>query len=173
VKGLPVFYLVNDSLQIHRAFRGEADRVAMTVIFIPRHLLFTKKITLIANTGIDVQYDNSDRDYTITDFIKIRGEIRIDLESLRVRGIDLYEMYTPDLPWNIRHAKQLGIEQELFLMDVRNVDTNSKIFRDVFRDTKMLKSHDDFLHGFFGDQNIFGRRPSEYLPKNVYSIKIT
>jgi len=69
VPGLPMFALVNDALQIHHAFRGKKDKVAMVVIHIP-YKLFGKKIKLIANPAIDLDYDNCERDCEITDFIK-------------------------------------------------------------------------------------------------------
>ncbi len=172
VKGLPVFALVNDALQIHRAYRGVRDRVGIVVIHIPQVLVLEKKITLIANAGVDFEYAATDRDYLITDFIEDGNGIRIDRVSLQVRGIDLCEMYSPDLPWDKRDANQLGIEQEFFLLDISQIDIISREIRNLFADTKLLKQNSDFLHGFWGDQNIFGRRPVEYIPSKVYSVNI-
>lgn len=172
VNGLPLFHLVNDALQIHRAFRGEVDRVAIVVIHIPQELLVSKQISLIANAGIDLDYDNQERDVEISKFISEPDRLRVDHDALRFRGVDLYELYSPNLPWDIQDAKQLGIEQEFYLLDIFKVDTKDETMRSALTDTTLLKYHDYFLHGFFGDQNIFGRRPSEYLPSAIFSVKL-
>lgn len=163
VKGLPVFCLANDTLQIHRAFRADDDLVIMVAIHIPHELLEKRKIRLVANPAIDLDYDNDERDFEIRDFVKANGAYNIDFKALRVRGIDLHEMYTNDLPWDIEEAKKIGVEQVFFLLNIRKITDYSKI-KELKETTELLKSNAYFLHGFFGDQNIFGRRSSKYLP---------
>lgn len=169
VKGLPIFYLINDALQIHRAFRSEEDRVIIIAIHIPRELLETGKIKLISNAPIDFDFDNDERDYEIKDFVQENGAYKIDLSALASCGIDLYEMYTNDLPWQISEAENLGITQDFFLLDIHKITANSKL-NELREDTKVLKNNGYFLHGFFGDQNVFGRKRSEYLPFKCQKI---
>jgi hypothetical protein len=171
VHGLPLFCLANDALQIHRAFRGDIDQVAIIAIYIPHELLESGKLKLIANTAIDLEYSNSDRDFEIKDFVKDNGSLSIDFSALRTRGIDLHEMYTADLPENIVDAKKAGIEQEFLLVDIYKIaEPDIENINTVFRDTELLKKNRHFLHGFFGDQNIFGRRKAKYLPYKCSKI---
>lgn len=171
VPGLPLFCLVNDALQIHRAYRGDVDMVAMAVIHIPYELLTSGRIKLIANAAIDLDQDNNDRDFLITDFKKDGGGWDFDYKALRTCGIDLHEMYSRDLPWSIKEADQLGIEQEFFQLDIYRLSDQSKIER-LKQERDSLKEHSYFLHGFFGDQNVFGRRCAEYLPSKGQKIRL-
>ncbi len=171
VKGLPIFCLANDALQIHRAFRADEDLVVMVAIHIPHELLENHKIKLISNPAIDLDYGNEERDFEIKDFVKSNGSYSIDFRALRARGIDLHEMYTNDLPWDIQEAKKIGVEQDLFLLNISKIKDYSKI-RELKADTELLKANAHFLHGFFGDQNIFGRRKSEFLPSRCQRVTI-
>lgn len=171
VKGLPLFCLVNDALQIHRAFRGEKDQTLIIALHIPRELLETGKIRLIANTAIDLDYANDDRDYAIKDFYQERQVHEVDFEALRSRGIDLHEMYTNDLPNNTKQAINMGISQEFFLLDIYKI-SKDKNFQALFNDTALLKENNHFLHGFFGDQNIFGRQETVYLPFKCLKVSL-
>lgn len=169
VDGVPVFFLINDALQIHRAFRKEKDRVMIMAIHIPCPLLKNKKIQLIANTAIDLDYNNSDRDFEINDFI-IKDKICYpDFKSLRARGIDLHEMYFKNLPWGLEACKKVGISQEYFLLDVYKIKKD-KNYKALANDSKTLKNNAHFMHGFFGDQNVFGRGETKYLPLNCFRI---
>lgn len=169
VAGLPLFCLANDALQIHHAFRGEEDSVVMVVIHIPHELLETRKIRLISNPAIDVDYDNGDRDFEIKDFMKKDIKNIIDFRALRARGIDLHEMYSSDLPWQINEAENLGIKQDFFLLDIYKLNDDVRI-KELKENTQLLKENSYFLHGFFGDQNVFGRRASGYLPMRCQKI---
>ena len=171
VHGLPLFCLVNDALQIHRAFRGETDKVVIIAIYIPHELLESKKIKLTANTAIDLDYENHERDFEISDFYKKDDIYEIDFGSLRARGIDLHEMYTRDLPLDIKQTEALGITQDLFLLDLYKIKEGKKI-NNLFTNTEVLKKNKYFLHGFFGDQNIFGRRKAFYLPSSCSKISL-
>jgi len=169
VHGLPLFCLANDALQIHRAFRGNRDKTIIVAIYIPHQLFESKKVKLVSNTAIDFNYENKRRDFLIKDFYKENGFYEIDFKALRARGIDLHEMYTKDLPLDIQGAKKLGIDQEFFLLDIYETQNDKKI-KALFENTKILKQNDYFLHGFFGDQNIFGRRETTYLPYGCQKI---
>jgi hypothetical protein len=169
VKGLPVFALANDALQIHRAFRNKKDKVAMIAIHIPYKLLGGRKIKLKANAAIDLDYTNSERDFEIKDFIENSHTIDFDYCALRSKGIDLHEMYLQNLPWTLAKCEELGIQQEYFLLDVYEIKEKGRI-KKLFNDSKTLKKNQQFLHGFFGDQNIFGRRFSRHLPYRCQRI---
>ncbi|MFX0138248.1 MAG: hypothetical protein ACFFDN_31695 [Candidatus Hodarchaeota archaeon] len=170
VNGLPVFYLINDAIQIHYSFRNKIDKMVIVAIYIPQKLLKEEKIKLIANSAIDLNFGNNERDIEIKDFILSEGKTRINQKSLQARGVDLQEMYTKDLPWNIQDCEKIGIKQDFFLLDIYEIKEKEKI-KKLFQDTKTLVKNRYFLHGFFGDQNIFGRRPSRYLPSACYSIE--
>ena len=116
-----------------------------------------------------MDYTNNERDFEIKDFIKTNGAYEIDFRALRMRGIDLQEMYTADLPWQVSEAEKFGITQDFFLLDIYKIKDTSKI-NELKKETELLKNNRYFLHGFFGDQNIFGRRMSSYLPSKCYKI---
>jgi hypothetical protein len=171
VHGVPLFTLVNDALQIHRAFRGKEDKVLIIAIHIPRELVESGKLKLIANTAIDLDYTNTDRDWMITDFSEKNGIFEPDYEALRMRGIDLHEMYSQDLPMGLQSAQALGITQEFFLLDIYEI-TDLEAINALRQETILLKEHKNFLHGFFGDQNIFGRRSAKYLPFRCSQVSL-
>lgn len=170
VDGVPVFALANDAIQIHRAFRGKEDKLALVVLHVPREHLEAGKIRLIANTAIDFDYKNADRDIPIRDFMEKDGFFQIDYAALRARGVDLHEMYSQDLPLTKVDAEALGIEQEFFLIDLYEVE-GMEAMNVLEADTQILKENKWFLHGLFGDQNIFGRRKTKHLPYRCYSLK--
>jgi len=170
VDGVPVFNLVNDALQIHRAYRSEEDRLLLIGIHIPYDLFQNGDLKLIANTAIDLDYSNSERDFEITNFKEKNGYPVIDYHALRVRGIDLHEMYIKGLSYTLEGHKKLGIEQKFFLLDIYRSDIDSLGMFDI--DSEVLKENEYFLHGFFGDQNVFGRRPTEYLPSKCWEVKL-
>jgi|GEM_PF-1880397 len=173
VPGLPMFSLANDALQIHHAYRGKQDQVAMIAIHIPFEL-FEKRVKLIANPAIDLDFDNCDRDCEITDFVKNGGgKVDFDYEALRARGIDLHEVFAQNFPWSLIEMKELGISPEFFLLDIYEMqDKEKKTVKKLFADSELLKKNQYFLHGFFGDQNIFARRESRFLPSKCQRIKL-
>jgi hypothetical protein len=170
VHGLPLFSLVNDALQIHRAYRGEDDLAVIVALHIPHELFEMGRIKLVANTAIDLEYTNNDRDFEIHDFKRDGDMYEIDYSALRVRGIDLHEMYTRDLPLNSEEATALGITQDFYLLNIYRI-TDDFAMHELFQKTDLLKANRHFMHGFFGDQNIFGRRKSYYLPYKCQRIE--
>ena len=169
VEGLPLFCLVNDALQIHRAYREQEDKTVIIAIHIPHELLKSGSIRLIANTAIDLEYTEDERDFEIKDFWDEGDKYSIDFEALRARGIDLHEMYSKNLPRTIEAAEEMGITQDSFLLDIYRIKKGED-YKELFVDTAILKKNKWFLHGFFGDQNIFGRRESLYLPSKCQRI---
>jgi len=172
VHGLPLFALVNDALQIHRAYRGEDDLAVIVALHIPHELFEKRRIKLVANTAIDFDYTNGDRDFEICDFKKEDDIYEIDYCALRARGIDLHEMYTRDLPLDTTEIETLGITQDFYLLNIYRI-TDGKAMRELFHKTALLKANRYFMHGFFGDQNIFGRRKAHYLPYKCQKIERT
>ena len=170
VPGVPVFCLVNDALQIHRAYRSETDRVLIIGIHIPYHLIETGRLELVANTAIDLDYDNCERDFRINIFKKKDNSYVVDYRALRVRGIDLHEMYFKNLSFDLEGHKLLGIEQRFFLVDIYRMDTKDSRISKL--DTDVLKEHEYFLHGIFGDQNVFGRGITRYLPSRCHEVRM-
>jgi hypothetical protein len=164
VNGLPVFALVNDAVQIHRAFRGEKDQVGIIAIHIPKKLVKEGIINFIANTAIDLSYEDPSRDVQVLDFLEKDSSFQIDYGALRARGVDLHEMYTPDLPLTMKEAGILKIKQEFFLLDIEEIDLESTFYKKIFQNTELLKKHRKFLYGFWGDQNVFGRGKTKYIP---------
>ncbi len=171
VNGLPAFHLVNDAIQIHHAYKNSIDKALIVVAYMPFELIKNKRLSLIANTAIDFSHNNNERDIEITDFLKKQNHYLIDSQSLRARGIDLHEMYLKNLPCALEEHKKLGIEQEFYLIDTYEINQNDERIRKLFNNSKLLKSNEYFLHGFFGDHNIFGRRPAKYLPFSCQEIK--
>ena len=86
-----------------------------------------------------------------------------------MRGIDLHEMYFNGFPFDLEGHKQLGIEQRFFLLDIYRVDSKDSRIRDL--DTDVLKEHEYFLHGIFGDQNVFGRGVTRCLPFQCHEVR--
>lgn len=168
VDGVPLFSLVNDALQIHRAYRSNPDQVLVDVIQMPLSLV--KKLGLIANTAIDLDCYDETRDYEITDFSEEDDFPTIDYSALRVRGIDVHEIYMKGLPFTLEGHDIVGIEQQFYLLDIHEINITSTPFAALKEDTQLLKKNEHFLHGFFGDQNIFGRQPTKYLPSACYQV---
>ena len=166
VNGLPVFSLVNDAIQIHKAYRAETDKVLIIAIHVPFNLIKSKKIKLIANTAIDFNHTTITRDIEINNFVDINKFAFIDYKALRVKGIDLYEMYIKGLPMIPSKINKYKIQQEFYLLDLEKV--NKKKYNTF--SSEDLKRNEYFLHGFFGDQNLFGRSTSEYIPYNCRKV---
>jgi hypothetical protein len=49
---------------------------------------------------------------------------------------------------------------------------NDSALNALMGDTQTLKDNAYFLHGFFGDQNIFARRRTKYVPSRCRRILI-
>ncbi len=171
VQGVPLFCLMNDALQIHRAFRGDEDIVMIAVVHIPKELIVSKSIKFVANTAIDLDYKNTDRDIVVTDYKDEDGRCVPDYEILRAKGVDLHEMYTTDLPLELEKINELGIKQEFYFLDIYKI-TDLDAINCMFNDADLLKRNKHFLHGFFGDQNIFGRRKAAYLPYSCSRVTL-
>ncbi len=117
-----------------------------------------------------MDYNNEERDFEINAYIYDNNQVKINLEPLFIRGIDLHEMYIKNLPWSIQGCKKYGIKQDYFLLDIYEIKKDNEI-KKQHQNTKTLLKYNYFLHGFFGDQNIFGRRASKYLPFKCRKIE--
>lgn len=116
-----------------------------------------------------MDYDNCERDFRINDFQKKDNSYAPDYKALRVRGIDLHEMYFKNLPFDLEGHKLLGIEQRFFLVDIYRIDLHNSRIRNL--SIEVLKEHEYFLHGIFGDQNIFGRGVTRHLPFQCHEVR--
>ena len=174
VKGLPIFFMVNDSIQIHRAFRCHSkDKIIIIVAFIPLHLLKNGNIRIISNVPLAESYDNDSNDYDITEFTIINNNmVEMDWNRLRRQGINLYEAYLTGVPYSISDCESLDIKQKYYMVDIYRPHINCKIksINDVIISDQILDANHSFMFGFFGDYHIFGRRCSEYLPLKCHEI---
>ncbi|MBW2967086.1 hypothetical protein KY362_01225 [Candidatus Woesearchaeota archaeon] len=164
VEGLPVFGLVNDALQIHRAYRSAEDRVLMVAAHVPKYLI-DGKLRLVANTAIDLHYSDNTRD---VDIVRFKGG-KIDYAHYRALGVDVHEMYLQGGGFNIEEHSSFGITQRFFLIDTKRIDS-VELAR--IRSEPGLKEREWYMHGFFGDQNVFGRRPSEHVPVTCREVRL-
>jgi hypothetical protein len=168
IPGVPVFGLVNDAVQIHRAFRSDKDRVLITSIHIPKTQLDCN-IDLIANSAIDIDHRCDDRDYSIRRLVERDGYYYIDYAHYRTLGLDIYEMYLQGVGYNMGEHNNLGIEQRFYLLDIEKI--NRSLLKAIQEDPD-LKKKQQYLRGFFGEQNIFGRRPATHLPLSCYEVTL-
>ncbi len=168
VDGLPLFSLVNDALQIHYSFRGKQDFVALAGLHIPKGLIESGAIKLISNSAIDLDYKNGEQDFEIKDFVATDASYKFDYPALRAQGIDLHEIYSRGLPFNLSVAQSMGIEQETFLLETYRLPAGE--LEKLRTNSKMLKENAYFLHGIFGDQNIFARQKANHLPTKCYKV---
>ncbi|MFH1770164.1 MAG: hypothetical protein ABH828_01265 [archaeon] len=172
VEGLPAFSLVNDAIQIHRAYRSNVDRVAIAVGFFPKELFEEGIFELYANTAIDFERQNDSRDFKITDFKQgPKGSTIIDYSSLRVRGIDVFETFLRKAPTNMSDMNKLGVKQSFYVLDIYNAKNYNVNFDSISQNSKLLKENEWFLHGFLGDHSLLGRDKAKYIPFNCYEIK--
>lgn len=169
VKGLPVFSLVNDAIQINRAFRSKDDSVLICVLHIPFKHIENNTFKVISNNAIDFKYNSKKKDICINPFIKNNFFSYIDYKSLRIRGVDLYESYLKGLPFKFKKITSMGISQEFYFLKIKKIKNSNKIY-DLYKDDFFLKNNEFFMHGFFGDQNILGRDVSTYVPYKCYKV---
>ncbi len=163
--------MINDAIQIHRAFRSNSDRVLVAVIHIPFSLIKNDKIKIYANLDIDTDYSNNKEDFELKDFIKKNDHYFLDNSALNLKGINAYELYIKKIPFNIKDNHKKGISQRFFLLDLYKLKQDKKEIKELREDLKTLKKNNYFLQGFFGDYNVFGRRHTEFLPSICYEVK--
>jgi hypothetical protein len=171
VHGLPIFTLVNDALQIHHAYKNSIDKTLIVVAHIPYQLIKDNTLTLTANTAIDFDFADDSRDMTIEDFVEQQEGCSINYSALRAKGIELHELYVKGLPYTLKEHNELGIEQKFYLVDTYETDVRTETFKRLHSNSTILQKNEYFLHGFFGDHNIFGRRPTKYIPFNCYEVQ--
>jgi len=176
VPGLPVFFNVNDAIHIHRAYRNDNDLIGIIVAFIPINLIKSDQIEFFSNYALVQNYSDSHGDKKITYFkqLKHNGQFIPYYSALNWEGNLVYEAYSKGIPLNIEESTKLGIEQKFFLLDIYkpDINTNEKKINDIDLTNELQESSLYFLYGFWGDDNIFMRRPSEYLPKTCYEVKL-
>jgi len=167
VQGLPVFLNVNDAVQIHRPFRlSNKDYIAIAVSFIPYDLLSSDKIQMFSNQALVQNYFDNQGDRKITHY-KFDPLLRVkpSFSLLRLEGIQLYESYLVGFPHKIEDCIGLDISTKFYLLEIENISSKNddESLKDIKIDKNIMGDHSYFLYGFWGDDNIFLRRPSEYL----------
>jgi hypothetical protein len=172
VDGLPIFVMANDALQIHHAYKGRIDKTLLVVAHIPFDIIKNKQLTLVANSAIDINCNSPENDVEITDFINRNNSPRIDYNSLHSKGIYLHELYIKGLPLALHEHQKLGIDQKFYLLETHSININESPFTDLFKNTELMNKNQYFLHGFFGDHNVFGRRPAKYLPHHCEEVTL-
>lgn len=176
VPGLPVFFNVNDAVHIHRAYRNENDLIGISVAFIPYDLIKTDRVEIFSNYALVQNYSDSEGDKKITYFKKLNhnGQYIPFYNALNWEGNLVYEAYSRGIPENINDSISMGIEQRFFLMDIYKpeIDVKKKSINGYDLSNELIDNNLYFLYGFWGDDNIFMRRPSEYLPKTCYEVNL-
>jgi len=167
VKGLPVFILANDAIQIHRAFRNIIDKIVLVVAFVPVQLIEKGTIKLFSNQSIVENYYDRKGDKRISHFeFNQNGYVTPRFRTLRLEGIDLSESYLTGISWNIEDCKKIGVEQKFYILDIYKIriNINKRMINSIKIPSKLLRHYSYFLYGFWGDDYIFGRRASNSLP---------
>lgn len=176
VPGLPIFFNANDAIHIHRAYRNENDLIGIIVSFIPYNLIKTDSIEIYSNYALVQNFSDSQGDKKITYFKRLshNGQYIPFYNALNWEGNMVYEAYSKGIPKNIADSIGIGIEQRFFLLDIYKPEINvkKKTINDIELANELLDNNLYFLYGFWGDDNIFMRRPSEYLPKTCYEVKL-
>lgn len=170
VDGLPVFGLVNDAIQIHSGYRNIYDTTLLITAHIPKELFTNNILELHTNPAITTNYtdESSDRRIMPQQLIKKNGNITIDYQAMRASGIDVYEMYLKGLPEGKMATEELGIALDFHYLSIRKVDEKQK--QELRKNYKTLKQNEHFLHGFFGEQAMYGRNTSKYVPMLCYKV---
>lgn len=176
VPGLPIFFNVNDAIHIHRAYRNEIDLIGIIVAFIPVNLIKSDKVQFFSNYALVQNYSDSQGDKKISYFkhLKYNGQYIPYYSALNWEGNMVYEAYSKGIPHNLEDSTKLGIEQKFYLLNIYkpDINVNEKKINGIDLSSELQDNNLYFLYGFWGDDNIFMRRPSEYLPKACYEVKL-
>jgi hypothetical protein len=173
VPGLPIFFSVNDAIHIHRAYRSENDLIVVAVAFIPHAQLKNDSVEIFSNYALVQNYSDSDGDKKITHYRKLNtGRVVPFYKALNLEGNLVYETYCTGIPQSVSDSKTKGIEQRFFLIELYKpqIDSQIKTINGVFLSNDLMANDSYYLYGFWGDDNIFMRKPSEYLPNTIYEI---
>lgn len=175
VPGLPIFFNVNDSIHIHRAYRNENDLIGLIAAYIPIDIIKTDKIEIFTNYALVQNYSDNEGDKKINHFIKLSGNGKYIpfYKALNLEGTLVYESYCNGIPESISSAEKLGIKQDFFLLEtyMPEINIRKKSVNGIDISKSLINENPYFLYGFWGDDNIFMRRPSAYLPKRCYKIE--
>lgn len=173
VPGLPIFFNVNDAVHIHRAYRGNNDIIVIVTAFIPYNLIQQNSIEIFSNDAIVENYSDAFGDKKINHFKQNSNGAFIPFyRALSMQGNQIYETYCKGIPQKIEECKDVNIEFKYFLLDLYKpkIDIHNKSINGINISDEIVKYKLPFLYGFWGDDNIFMRRASEFLPKKCYEI---
>lgn len=175
VPGLPVFFNVNDAIHIHRAYRNENDLIVIAVAYIPNKLISNDKIEIFSNFALVQNYSDSDGDRKIKYFKSLpNGRIIPFFKALNIEGNLVYETYCKGIPQTLEDSLEQGIEQQFYLLELYKpkIDAHDKSINGINLSKELASNNSYFLYGFWGDDNIFMRRTSEFLPKKCFEITL-
>lgn len=173
VPGLPVFFNVNDAVHIHRAYRGNDDIIGIVAAYIPYNLIQQNVIEIFSNHAIVENYSDDFGDKKINHYRQSSNKrIQPFYKALDIEGNQIYETYCNGIPESLNKCSAMGIEVTCFLLELYRpkVNANKKCINGIDISDELNKYKLPFLYGFWGDDNIFMRRTSEFLPKTCYEI---
>ncbi len=173
VPGLPVFFNINDAVHIHRAYRGDHDIIGIVAAFIPNHLIQQNTIDFFSNDAIVENYSDDYGDKKINYYKQSsNGRVLPFYRALGIEGNQIYETFCKGIPESVEACRDIKIEFKYFLLELYKPEINvlEKHINGVDLSDELTKYRLPFLYGFWGDDNIFMRRASEFLPKTCYEI---
>ncbi|MFY0602747.1 MAG: hypothetical protein JXQ93_02275 [Flavobacteriaceae bacterium] len=173
VPGLPIFFNVNDAIHIHRAYRSDHDIIGIVTAFIPHSLIQQNTVEIFSNDAIVENYSDDFGDKKINHYKQSsNGSVIPFYKALGIEGNQIYETYCKGIPERIKDCNDMGIEFRYFLLELYRpeIDPQDKCINGVDISDELAKYKLPFLYGFWGDDSIFMRRVSEFLPKTCYEI---
>jgi hypothetical protein len=175
VKGLPVFFNINDAVNIHSCFRRNKDLILIIVAFLPAELIFQKKLKIYSNRPIVKNYSDDDFDILVEDFIlnNHKGVVP-DRHLLDIKGINIYEVYLKSLPNTIQKCNSMKIENKFFLMELEKAKVNKKKFsiNGFAISNNTMKKYENVFSSIWGDDDLLNRQKTNYLPSNCFELSI-
>jgi len=172
VSGLPVFFFINDAIQIHNSYRGDLDRILIVVAFIPKNIIDDNTIDIYSNNAFASNYNDDSHDYNIVEYIDIDGVYKPDFDYYRFKGIELYEAFISKFPSTLDKALSLGIKQKIFMLDLyrckRKDDELCEINVELTKSD--LKRLYEVAPGFVGSSNLLARMQGLYLPFKCHEV---
>lgn len=173
VPGLPVFFNINDAIHIHRSYRDTNDIIGIVTAFIPYNLIKQNCVEIYSNDAIVENYSDAFGDKKINHFKQNSNEEYLPFyKALGIEGNQIYETYCKGIPEQINECDTLNIKFRYFLLELYKpkIDIWEKSINGVNLSEEIVKYKLPFLYGFWGDDNIFMRRSSEFLPKKCHEV---
>lgn len=171
VKGLPIFFIANDAIQIHNSLRSKKDLLLLTVLFIPKKFIENKEFKIFLNMPIEEDYQNDRRDIELNQYIIDDQMMSENLTLLSNKGIDLFEAYIKNLPYTLQGLCLKELKIKFYLLKISHIvvePINSKINELIIGDEENSQL---YMKGFWGENSITSRKPSNFLPEDCYELR--